>query len=217
VEKEEKLCFQYGREAAAANLQNAPCYDKKKRRMVSGSRTERGHRRNIENMRAWHKGYFCQEVSEGKPLERDRFLYGLFIFLPDAKEGAFEAWAEFAEDRVSMKQYVDFTAEPDEVAVCRWHDTILAGFILLTERFSKDTAAKVCDLGLDNCCLYPWEMERAAEELQAGTGIDDLVQLRNDGKLKADEAAFPALRDVLNSMAPSKGAQLQDAQLNMTL
>ncbi len=211
MKKEEKLCFQFGREAAATNRQGAPCYDSRMRHMVSESRTERGARRNAANMTAWHMGYLCQNLSDGKPLDRELFLYGLHMLLPDAKDGAAEAWADFARECVSMKQYVNSMAEPDEAAVCRWHDTILAGFVLLTKRLGWDIATKVCDLGLDNCCLYPYEMERAAEALQDGARLDDLVQLMNDGKLEADKPVFPALLDVLNGMAPS-----QDAQLNMT-
>ncbi len=153
-------------------------------------------------------GYLCQKLSDGKPLDRELFLYGLHMLLPDAKDGAAEAWADFARECVSMKQYVNSMAEPDEAAVCRWHDTILAGFVLLTKRFGWDTATKVCDLGLDNCCLYPYEMERTAEELRDGVRLDDLVQLMNDGKLEADEAVFPTLRKVLDDMDPSPSPQL---------
>jgi len=212
MKKEEKLCFQYGREAASAKLKNAPCYDERMRHMTSESRTERGHRRNLENMEAWHMGYLCQELSDGKLLDRERFLHGLRMLLSDTKDGAAEAWAEFAGECVSMKQYVDFTAEPDEVAVCRWHDTILAGFVLLTERFGKDTAAKVCDLGMDNCCLYPWEMERAAEEMHKGTSVQDISCLVLDEGLEAKKPEFPKLQMVLDGMAPS-----QDTHLNMAL
>ncbi len=212
MKKEEKCCFQYGREAAAANAQRAPCYDDRMRHMVSESRSERGNRRNITNMAAWHMGYLCQELSDGKPLDRERFLYGLRMFLPDAKECAAEVWANFAEDCVKAGPCVNFTAESDESALCRWHNTILAGFVLLTERFGRDTATKVCDLGLDLCCLYPWEMERAAEKLEKGVSIDVISQLIKDGELERNTPQFPTLWEVLHINEPS-----QDLRLDMIL
>ena len=53
-----------------------------------------------------------------------------------------------------MKQYVDFMPEPDELAVSRWHDTLLAGFVLLKQDFGEEAATAICDLSLTNHCLY---------------------------------------------------------------
>ncbi len=210
MQKEEKLCFQYGREAAAANMQNAPCYDDRMRHMVSESRFERGYRRSIANTAAWYMGYLCQELADGKPLDRERFLCSLRMLLPDTKENAVEGWEDFARECVESKQYVNFTAEPDETALSRWHDTILAGFVLLMERFGRDTATKVCNLSLEACCLYPWEMERAAEELKHGVSIDVLSQLLKDGGLERNAPQFPTLWEVLDISEPS-----QDLRLDM--
>jgi len=113
---------------------------------------------------------------------------------------------------VESNQYVNFKEEPAETALFRWHDTILACFALLTERFGRDTATKVCDLGLHSCCLYPWEMERAAEEMHKGTSVHDISCLVLDGGLEAEKPEFPKLQMVLDGMAPS-----QDIHLNMTL
>jgi len=211
MKTEEKRCFQYGREAAAANMQNAPCYDDRMRHMVSESSSESGCRRSIANTAAWNMGYLCQELLDGKPLDRERFLHGLRVLLPDTKEKAAEGWENFARECVESNQYVNFTAEPDETALCRWHDTILAGFVLLTERFGRDTATKVCDLSLEPCCLYPWEMERAAEEMEKGVSVDVLSQLMKDGELERNAPQFPTLWEVLHINEP-----VQDLRLDMT-
>ncbi len=157
------------------------------------------------------KLWFQQEIADGNPIDQERFLKGLERLLPDARVGAAAVWAEFARECVESEQYVDFTAEPDETALCRWHDTLLAEFILLADRFGKETAAEVCSLSLNRCCLYPWEMERAAEELEKGTSPDVLSHLMEDGKLEADAPVFPKLKEVLDIADLS-----QSTHLNMT-
>lgn len=195
--EQEKACFQYGKEAVAANIR-APCYDPKMDRMVSETHTELGSKRNARNMTAWHMGRLCQELEQGAPLDRVRFQLNLAVLLPEAKAGAASVWADFAWERVDQGQYVNFTKEPDEKALCRWHETLLAGLCLLSSQYNQETAAKVCDLSLEQCCLYPYEMERAAEELRKGASPDTLVKLMQDGELKADTAKFPTLREVFH-------------------
>ena len=157
------------------------------------------------------KLWFQQEILIEKTIDQERFLKGLERLLPDAKDGAAAIWAEFARECVESEQYVDFTAEPDETALCRWHDTLLAGFVLVADRFSRETAAEVCNLSLNRCCLYPWEMERAAEELEKGTSPDVLSHLMEDGKLEANAPVFPKLKKALDIADLS-----QDTHLNMT-
>lgn len=54
--KEEKICFEYGKTFAPKDGKDAPCYDDRMRKMVSETRTEKGHARNIKNMQAWREG-----------------------------------------------------------------------------------------------------------------------------------------------------------------
>ena len=57
--KEEKLAFEYGRTYKTLNEDKsklAPCYDERMAKLVSNTRTEKGHKRNMRNMIAWHKG-----------------------------------------------------------------------------------------------------------------------------------------------------------------
>lgn len=132
------------------------------------------------------KLWFQQEIPDGQLIDQERFIKGLEHLLPDAKDGAAAIWTEFARECVEAKQYVDFTEEPDGTALCRWHDTLLAGFVLLADRFGRETAANVCNLSLNRCCLYPWEMECAAERLEKGTSPDVLSRLMEEGELEAD-------------------------------
>ncbi len=141
-----------------------------------------------------------QELPETGPLDREHFQHCMSILLPEAKEGAIPIWSEFASELVESKQYVKFIEEPDEDAICRWHDTLLAGFVLLVDSFGRDTAEKVCNLSLDNCCLFPYEMECTAQELQEGASLDDLICLMADGELEAETIAFPELNEVMDGL-----------------
>ncbi|MDE6996493.1 MAG: hypothetical protein K2P04_01265, partial [Oscillospiraceae bacterium] len=59
-------------------------------------------------------------------------------------------------------------------------------------------------LSLDRQCLYPYEMERAGQELRDGGDADTLFQLMEEGMLEAPECVFPKLRDV----TPEQGLEM---------
>lgn len=144
-----------------------------------------------------------QELPGSGSLDAEHFQRCMAVLLPEAKEGAIPIWAKFAAELVESKQYVRFIEEPDREAVCRWHDTLLAGFVLLAEHFGRESAEKVCNLSLEGCCLYPFEMERAAQELQAGASIDELACMMQEGQLEAETIVFPELHEVMSSLASS--------------
>ena len=141
-------------------------------------------------------------------LTKDVFQSQLRALLPGTKAGAEEIWADFARECVKMKQYVDFTPEPDETARSRWYDTLLAGFVLLKQDFGEEAATAVCDLSLTNQCLSPYEMERAGLELKEGGDADDILQLMEEGKLEAPTPVFPKLRDVAPQLVPEQGPEM---------
>lgn len=130
-------------------------------------------------------------------MTKEQFQAGLRSLLPDTAEGAEEIWADFAHECVELGQYVDFVEEPEEIARSRWYDTLLAGFVLLKKEFGEDTARFICDLSLENHCLYPYEMERAGQEVKTGGDAGSLFRLMEEGKLDAPSPVFPKLRDVL--------------------
>lgn len=142
-------------------------------------------------------GQLRQQLTEGVPLNREMFLQNMVLLLPSADMDAISKWADFAQECVSMGQYVDFMEEPGSAALSRWHDSILAGFVLLSEQFGEGIASQVCGLGLNHCTLYPYEMQRAAEEVQRGADPNVIFDLMFEGELEAPEPIFPKLEAVL--------------------
>ena len=140
-------------------------------------------------------------------MTKEMFLDRLRALLPTAKEGAEGPWADFARDCVKQKYYIDSVAEPDEIALSRWYDTFLAGFVLLKRNFGEDTATFICDLSLDGQCLFPCEMDRAAQAVKDGGDADTVFQLMEDGLLQAPEEVFPKLRDVAPELLPGTASQ----------
>ena len=207
--KEEKICFQLGRNASAADIQYAPCYDQNMRRMVSESRTERGMRRNTRNMSAWGMGYLHQYVADGKQLNAEMFRCAMIHICPNMKEGAVKPWLEFVEDIARRGQYVDFQEEPNlETAKAHWYDTVLAGFYQLKAEHGEAAATKTLELGLESLCLYPYELEEATVQLGQGASLEKLGELMRDGLLESETAEFPKLRDVLGVDSPTQNPQM---------
>lgn len=205
--EDERTCFQYGKEAAATGIRD-PCDDRKMDRMTDRVRTGSEGIRNTRNMTAWYMGRLCQELEQGRALDRERFQLYLALLLPEAKRSAIPVWADFAQECVEQEQYVDFAHEPGEAPLCRWHETTLAGLILLTRKYDRETAVKVCDLGLEPCCLYPYEMDCAAEELRNGTSPEKISQMILEDGLDSGDIKFPKLRDVFQPYEQSQTASM---------
>ena len=146
-------------------------------------------------------------MTSEKLLTTELFQKQLRVLLPETAEGAEEIWADFARDCVKQKYYVDSVTESDETALSRWYDTFLAGFVLLKRNFGEDTATFICDLSLDGQCLFPCEMDRAAQAVKDGGDADTVFQLMEDGLLQAQEEVFPKLRDVAPELLPGTASQ----------
>lgn len=203
--KEEKHSFQLGRSASTANIPCAPRYDRNMNRMVSDGRTQR----SIQNMSAWYMGYLHQYVLDGKLLNADIFQSAMAGMLPSAKAGAVQPWIEFVEDIARNGQSVNFQEEPDlETAEAHWYDTLLAGFYRLRTGHDEPAAAKTLELGLENLCLYPYELEEAAVQLSQGASLEKLGELMRDGLLESEKAEFPRLQDVLDAGMPAQSPQM---------
>ena len=128
---------------------------------------------------------------------------------PSAEESAIQPWVEFVADITANGQYVDFREEPDlETAKANWYDTLLAGFYSLKATHGEDIAARTLELGREGLCLYPYELEKAAERLSQGASIETLGQLMRDGMLESETVEFPKLRDVLAEGSPAQGPQM---------
>ena len=150
-----------------------------------------------------------ESMTPNEPLTAEMFQSQLRALLPNAKAGAEPIWADFAQDCVKeLRYYVDSVEEPDEIALSRWYDTFLSSFILLKRNFGEDVATFICDLSLDDQCLFPCEMERAGQDVKDGGNVDTLFELMEDGLLEAPEFVFPKLRDVAPEMMPGMTPQL---------
>lgn len=148
------------------------------------------------------QGSYGQEIElEGVPAERlaafDRFLagsfakgqgmgYGVFAgeleaIRPCSGEAA-AAWYEWAKE---LEGY-DMAGEPQvpgkraEVFL----DEFVRRFRAIRERHGDRVAGEMVSLAEHHSCIFPWEMERAAEHLAAGGGIQDILPMSVEGLLE---------------------------------
>ena len=151
---------------------------------------------------AMRQGSYGQEIElEGVPAERlaafDRFLAGSFakgqgmgyeVFAgeleairPCSGEAA-AAWYEWAKE---LEGY-DMAGEPQvpgkraEVFL----DEFVRRFRAIRERHGDRVAGEMVSLAEHHSCIFPWEMERAAEHLAAGGGIQDILPMSVEGLLE---------------------------------
>ncbi|MBC8535927.1 hypothetical protein [Feifania hominis] len=207
--REEKECFQYGQTAAANHLQFAPCYDSRMKCMVGESRTPHGQERSSRNMTAWSAGYLKQYLSDGSLLDEAHFRSAAITFFPQIEGKAIDMWVEFARERVEAEQYVDFIEEPAATAVSRWYDTLMAGLVRAKENHGKEIAGKLYRLAEEGLCLYPYEMEEAAEQIKQGADVGTLGQLMRDGYLDSPPPFFPKLEETLEHGFQEHGMTLK--------
>lgn len=147
--------------------------------------------------------------AEGNLLDDAMFQHAMTAMFPSVKENTIQPWVDFVTDITASGQYVDFQEEPDlETARAHWYDTLLAGFYCLKAARGEDIAARTLELGREGLCLYPYELEKAAERLSQGVSIKTLGQLMRDGMLESETAEFPKLRDVLPADSPAQGPQM---------
>ena len=210
--REEKSCFQLGSCASAAGVPCAPCFDREMYRMVSEGRSERSAQRSKRNMSAWFMGYLHQYVRDGRLLNEAVFRGAMIGMFPSAKDGAIQPWIEFVNEITQRGQFVDPQKTDSEAAKAHWYDALLAGFYQLKAEYGEASAAKTLELGLENLCLYPYELEKAAEQVCQGTTPEKLAELSRDGLLETRAEPLPMLRDVLDWDSPR-----QSPQMNMNL
>ena len=129
-------------------------------------------------------------------MKRDDFVTSLRELLPSASELALPHWISFAEECVDSDQYVNFEPEPDrEAAVEKWLESLYAAFYFAKKKFGEELAVRVCDVS-PITCLYPYELEAAAEHLRKGGVPEDMPGLINDGLLDGPLPFFHSLAEV---------------------
>ena len=151
---------------------------------------------------AKRQGSYGQEIElEGVPAERlaafDRFLAGSFAERQEMEYEVFAreletirpcsgeaaaAWYEWAKEL----ERCDKAGEPQvpgkraEVFL----DEFVRRFRAIRERHGDRVAGEMLSLAEHHSCIFPWEMERAAEHLAAGGGIQDILPMSVEGILE---------------------------------
>lgn len=192
----EKLCFEYGQAAALEGLPFASCYDPQMHNMVSESRTKRGQEYNSRNMMAWSTGYLKAYLERGSLIDSSMFRSCLIAFLPEFQSDAANGWTQYAEQRIASGEYIDNEIVGHEIALSRWHESLLAGLLDVKHSFGPAVATELCNLGASGQCLYPCEMNHAARLLSEGTDVAQFGQMREYKLTEAADASYPQLSDV---------------------
>ena len=132
-------------------------------------------------------------------MEQNIFIEKIHALLSECPPEAAQPWYDFAVERVDQQQYVNFkAAESRDESVAEWYE----GLRQIKESFGPELAAKVAALGMDHCCLYPGEMPRAAECLQAGDGAKDILAKIESGEIDCENlfsAAAPTEKTYMSS------------------
>lgn len=136
-------------------------------------------------------------------MEQNIFIEKIHALLSECPPEAAQPWYDFAVERVDQQQYVNFkAAESRDESVAEWLDALYEGLRQIKESFGPELAAKVAALGMDHCCLYPGEMPRAAECLQAGDGAKDILAKIESGEIDCENlfsAAAPTEKTYMSS------------------
>ena len=128
-------------------------------------------------------------------MKKEQFIFMLIELCPGCKPESAEMWTRFAEERVELEQYVDFTdgnPNGDEAAIEDWMDSVYAGISLIKQRFNENIAVQIANLGTLPFCLYPYEMCAAAKHFADGGKAEDIPELNEKDLLfSPDEEKWP--------------------------
>ena len=117
-------------------------------------------------------------------MDQNIFVEKFHELLPECQPGAAQPWCDFAVERVDQQQYVHFkAAESQEASIAGWLEVLYEGLRQTKETFGPELAAKVGDLSMAHCCLYPGEMPRAAECLRDGNGVQEIMAKIESGEI----------------------------------
>jgi hypothetical protein len=130
-------------------------------------------------------------------LNSREFYESLRKRLPALTAEAAEGWRAFAAECAEQGQFVDFVSEQDvDVAVGKWLDTLYAGIVLATQKYGTDIGERLAGLSTRDLCLYPYEMDTAAEHLANGGSLNELSDMLAEGIPENDKGPlFPKPED----------------------
>lgn len=137
-------------------------------------------------------------------MDREQFITKTRLLIKDALNEGVRTWITFAEENVSLEQYVEYFELPKEEAISVWLGSIYAAFYFAKKEYGLDAAKKVVDLGSHNMCLYPYEIMTAARLMRDGATVDSICDGIEEGTLEQDENRFPSLEDVKRDRAKSE-------------
>jgi len=206
MKDEQKLAFEYGR---SSDCECVPRYDSRLYGLFVEPHTTENRQRNQNNIEAWYMGSLSKTAEAGNGITPEMLSSALPLFI-SCNSDTVHRWITFANENVEYEQFVDFETETDKnVAVNRWLETLLAGLLNIRHKYGPDVAKQVCGLALHHSCLYPFEMQGAAEHFNSGGTDDEIEGLIESGViedgfttfLKLDQDAeryleHPALEDV---------------------
>ena len=136
-------------------------------------------------------------------MDREQFITKTRLLIKDPLNEGVKTWITFAEENVSLEQYVEYFELPKEEAISVWLGSIYSAFYFAKKEYGLEAAKKVVDLGSQNMCLYPYEIMNAARLMQDGATIDSICKGIEEGTLEQDENRFPSLEDVKRDRAKS--------------
>ena len=137
-------------------------------------------------------------------MDREQFITKTRLLIKDPLNDGVKTWITFAEENVSLGQYVEYVKFPREEAITVWLGSIYAAFYFAKKEYGLEAAKKVVDLGSHNMCLYPYEIMTAAQLLRDGATVKDILDGIEEGTLEQDENRFPSLADVKRDRAKSE-------------
>ena len=137
-------------------------------------------------------------------MDREQFITKTCLLIKDPLNEGVKTWITFAEENVSLEQYVEYFELPKEEAISVWLGSIYAAFYFAKKEYGLEAAQKVVDLGSHNMCLYPYEIMAATRLLRDGATVEDILDGIEEGTLEQEENRFPSLEDVKRDRAKSE-------------
>ncbi len=143
----------------------------------------------------WYEGLISASASPEGDITPEQFSKAMKAVFGTSEEHS-SVWMQFADECVKSGQYVGFEAVGDiQTEINRWLGTLLAKLFQISHTHGEQAARQICELAGEPLCLYPWEMDKAAECLSSGGTAEDIEEMIESGEIVLDDNYFPRLGD----------------------